>query len=184
MHIVRYNPLGSKICCAFSIITSSAVALYLHSDLLLLDFLRLTGATNSPVQSRRELRIATAIFPTLSLLNHSCCPSTSLAFSTGAAVDPSGSSLSAELSESVSEPGVTVTVRAARVIDAGQEILHCYGKKMILSMCMKRNHFRFGITDAKENPLSGLMLILKRHYITPLSAEMITSLLTVSCVAL
>uniref|UniRef100_A0A3B5AND1 Protein-lysine N-methyltransferase SMYD4 n=1 Tax=Stegastes partitus TaxID=144197 RepID=A0A3B5AND1_9TELE len=65
-----------------------------------------TGAANSPVQSSREIRIATAMFPTLSLLNHSCCPNTSLVFSTGT---------------------ITVTVRAAKVISPGQEILHCYG---------------------------------------------------------
>ncbi|CAB1434354.1 unnamed protein product [Pleuronectes platessa] len=98
------------------------------------------GATNSLVQSRREIRIATAIFPTLSLLNHSCCPNTSLAFSTGAAVDPSGSDLSADVSESVSEPRVTVTVRAARVIDAGQEILHCYGPHSSRMVTRKRQH--------------------------------------------
>uniref|UniRef100_A0A3Q4MK00 Protein-lysine N-methyltransferase SMYD4 n=1 Tax=Neolamprologus brichardi TaxID=32507 RepID=A0A3Q4MK00_NEOBR len=62
-------------------------------------------STNSPVQSNREIRIATAVFPTLSLLNHSCCPNTSLVFSTG----------------------VNVTVRAAKLITPGQEILHCYG---------------------------------------------------------
>ncbi|XP_034746376.1 SET and MYND domain-containing protein 4 [Etheostoma cragini] len=84
-----------------------------------------TGAANSPVQSSREIRIATAIFPTLSLLNHSCCPNTSLVFSTG-------TSLPADVCENVAEysstaRGVTVTVRAAKVITAGQEILHCYG---------------------------------------------------------
>ncbi|XP_056252500.1 SET and MYND domain-containing protein 4 [Seriola aureovittata] len=91
-----------------------------------------TGATNSPVQSSREIRIATAIFPTLSLLNHSCCPNTSLAFSTGASVDPLELDVSADFGESVAEHrgsarGVTVTVRAAKGITAGQEILHCYG---------------------------------------------------------
>ncbi|XP_029375405.1 protein-lysine N-methyltransferase SMYD4 isoform X2 [Echeneis naucrates] len=84
-----------------------------------------TGPKNSPVQSSRETRIATAIFPTLSLLNHSCCPNTSLAFSTGL-------DLSADCNESVAEHkasacGVAVTVRAAKDITAGQEILHCYG---------------------------------------------------------
>ncbi|XP_047462174.1 SET and MYND domain-containing protein 4 [Mugil cephalus] len=90
------------------------------------------GAANSPVQSSREVRIATAIFPTLSLLNHSCRPNTSLAFSTGAHTEPRPSDPSAGLSEREAErkhgaPGVTVTVRAARVIGPGQEILHCYG---------------------------------------------------------
>nr|XP_019952570.1 PREDICTED: SET and MYND domain-containing protein 4 [Paralichthys olivaceus] len=102
------------------------------------------GATNSPVQSRREIRISTAIFPTLSLLNHSCCPNTSLGFSTGAAVDPSGSDLSADLGESVSEHGVTVSVRAAEVINAGQEILHCYGP-----------HSRRMVTPVRQHLLQG-----------------------------
>ncbi|KAG8008005.1 SET and MYND domain-containing protein 4 [Nibea albiflora] len=91
-----------------------------------------TGAANSPVQSSMEIRIATAIFPTLSLLNHSCCPNTSLVFSSGTGAVPSGSDLSADLSESLADDrstacGVTVTVRAAKVIAPGQEILHCYG---------------------------------------------------------
>lgn len=82
-----------------------------------------------------EIRIATAIFPTLSLLNHSCRPNTSLVFSSETGAVPSGSDLSADLSESVADDrstvrGVTATVRAAKVIAPGQEILHCYGKKM------------------------------------------------------
>ncbi|TNN49910.1 SET and MYND domain-containing protein 4 [Liparis tanakae] len=84
-----------------------------------------TGAANSPVQSSREIRIATAIFPTLSLLNHSCRPNTSLVFGTGA-------DLSADGGESVTEEGgpargVTVTIRASKGLAPGQEILHCYG---------------------------------------------------------
>lgn len=75
-----------------------------------------TGAANLPVQSSKEIRIATAVFPTLSLLNHACCPNTSLVFSTNATA--SNRSLAR---------GVTATVRAAKVIPAGQEILHCYG---------------------------------------------------------
>ncbi|KAM4544778.1 SET and MYND domain-containing protein 4 [Odontesthes bonariensis] len=91
-----------------------------------------TGPENSPVQSRQEIRVATAIFPTLSLLNHSCCPNTSLVFSTGTAVDTCGSDEPEEIRESLSEDehkarGVTMTVRAAKVITPGQEILHCYG---------------------------------------------------------
>ncbi|XP_020499739.2 SET and MYND domain-containing protein 4 isoform X1 [Labrus bergylta] len=91
-----------------------------------------TGSANSLVQSSREIRIATAIFPTLSLLNHSCCPNTSLVFSTGTSTDPSGPDLSADLSGGVAEHrstsnGIAATVRAAKVINAGQEILHCYG---------------------------------------------------------
>lgn len=78
------------------------------------------------MMASQEVRIATAIFPTLSILNHSCCPNTSLVFSTGATVEPSGSDLSGDRS-SVSK-GVTVTVRAANDVAAGQEILHCYGE--------------------------------------------------------
>ncbi|XP_061596845.1 SET and MYND domain-containing protein 4 [Cololabis saira] len=89
-----------------------------------------TGAENSPVQSRQEIRIATAMFPTLSLLNHSCRPNTSMAFSTGASAQagvsdgPADTSLPGGRNQA---PGVTVTVRAAKVITSGQEILHCYG---------------------------------------------------------
>ncbi|XP_040005626.1 SET and MYND domain-containing protein 4 [Xiphias gladius] len=102
-----------------------------------------TGAGNSPVQSSREIRIATAIFPTLSLLNHSCCPNTSLVFSTGTDVDPSGSCQSADFSGSEAEHrstarGVTVTVRAARGITAGQEILHCYGPHSVRMVTRER----------------------------------------------
>lgn len=92
--------------------------------------LRVTGATDSLVQSSREIRIATAVFPTLSLLNHSCRPNTSLVFSTGTGADPPGSDVSADFSESAAEHrGVAVTVRAAKDITAGQDILHCYGEK-------------------------------------------------------
>ncbi|XP_059206990.1 SET and MYND domain-containing protein 4 isoform X2 [Centropristis striata] len=84
-----------------------------------------TGAANSLVQSSREIRIATAIFPTLSLLNHSCCPNTSLVFSTGTSEAADCSDTVAESSST--DRGVTVTVRAAKAISPGQEILHCYG---------------------------------------------------------
>lgn len=85
------------------------------------------------MQPREELRLATAVFPTLSLLNHSCCPNTSLVFSTGAAAGPRGPHKSPDSSEGLPEDehkarGVSVTVRAARDITPGQEILHCYGE--------------------------------------------------------
>ncbi|XP_076025237.1 protein-lysine N-methyltransferase SMYD4 [Genypterus blacodes] len=87
-----------------------------------------TGASDSLVQSNREMRVATAIFPTLSLLNHSCSPNTSLVFHAGTAADPRDPDLSPDFSEDVTETcGVAVTVRAAKAITAGQEILHCYG---------------------------------------------------------
>nr|XP_061787282.1 SET and MYND domain-containing protein 4 [Nerophis lumbriciformis] len=69
------------------------------------------GPSNAPVQSSQEERVATALFPTLSLLNHACCPNTSLAFSVG---EPPG-------------VAVTVTVRASRSVSPGQEVTHCYG---------------------------------------------------------
>ncbi|TWW75008.1 SET and MYND domain-containing protein 4 [Takifugu flavidus] len=87
-----------------------------------------SGSEKSPVQANQEIRVATAIFPTLSLLNHSCCPNTSLLFSTGTSGAPLASEPSPEgVSAERSSRGVTVTVRAAKVITAGQEILHCYG---------------------------------------------------------
>ncbi|XP_061752749.1 SET and MYND domain-containing protein 4 [Nerophis ophidion] len=68
------------------------------------------GPSDAPVQSSQEDRVATALFPTLSLLNHACCPNTSLAFSLG---EPPGV--------------VAVTVRASRSVSPGQEVTHCYG---------------------------------------------------------
>ncbi|KAL6098733.1 smyd4 [Pungitius sinensis] len=84
-----------------------------------------TGAANAPVQSHSEIRIATAIFPTLSLMNHSCCPNTSLRFSTGTSLSADGSGSVTEYASTAR--GVTVTVRASKAIPPGQEILHCYG---------------------------------------------------------
>lgn len=85
------------------------------------------------MQASQEVCIATAIFPTLSVLNHSCSPNTSLVFSTGTTADPCASDLPAEITESLFEErsavcGVTVTVRAAKDIAPGQEVLHCYGE--------------------------------------------------------
>lgn len=85
------------------------------------------------MQSVEEIRIATAMFPTLSLLNHSCRPNTSLVFGTGKAADPCVSQESAGfnhrlLGEGRLDRGVTVTVRAARVITPGEQVLHCYGE--------------------------------------------------------
>ncbi|XP_055004910.1 SET and MYND domain-containing protein 4 isoform X2 [Boleophthalmus pectinirostris] len=84
-----------------------------------------TGPATSSVQSSRELRIATALFPTLSFLNHSCCPNTSLAFTTGTSASP-GPDLANDSTENANH-GVTATIRAAKVISSGQEIFHCYG---------------------------------------------------------
>nr|XP_060612740.1 SET and MYND domain-containing protein 4 [Anolis sagrei ordinatus] len=64
--------------------------------------LRVSGC--EAVARHEEVTLATALYPVLSLLNHSCDPNTSLAFD-----------------------GRTVAVRASRAIPRGQEILHCYG---------------------------------------------------------
>ncbi|KAF3705739.1 SET and MYND domain-containing protein 4 [Channa argus] len=95
-----------------------------------------TGATNTLVQSSREIRIATAIFPTLSLLNHSCCPNTSLVFTTGTTANPSAGVAEYRRTDC----GVTVTVRAAKDINAGQEILHCYGPHSSRMVTQQRQH--------------------------------------------
>lgn len=84
-----------------------------------------TGPTTSSVQSSREMRIATALFPTLSILNHSCSPNTSLVFTTGASDGPCPDP-SKDPTENA-DRGVTATVRASKVITPGQEIFHCYG---------------------------------------------------------
>lgn len=84
-----------------------------------------TGPATSSVQSSREMRIATALFPTLSIMNHSCSSNTSLAFTTGASASP-GPDLSKNTTGNANR-GVTATVRAAKAISPGQEILHCYG---------------------------------------------------------
>ncbi|NXB21790.1 SMYD4 protein, partial [Rhagologus leucostigma] len=62
------------------------------------------GPGDGAVVNKKPLRLATAFFPVLSLLNHSCCPNTSVSFS-----------------------GTAATVRASQPIPSGQEVLHCYG---------------------------------------------------------
>ncbi|NWI56984.1 SMYD4 protein, partial [Calyptomena viridis] len=62
------------------------------------------GPGNGAVVNKKPVRLATAFFPVLSLLNHSCCPNTSVSFS-----------------------GTAATVRASQPIPRGQEIFHCYG---------------------------------------------------------
>ena len=63
-----------------------------------------TGSNESIITNSRQIRLATGIFPVVSLLNHSCRPNTSVSFT-----------------------GTVATVRAAQRIAKGQEILHCYG---------------------------------------------------------
>ncbi|KAL1266412.1 hypothetical protein QQF64_002087 [Cirrhinus molitorella] len=82
------------------------------------------------VQSSSEIRIATAIFPVLSLLNHSCSPNTSISFNTGFQSDPLNQSGCSEGHIGCPETfhsRVTVTIRASKDLTAGEEILHCYG---------------------------------------------------------
>ncbi|XP_058019880.1 SET and MYND domain-containing protein 4 isoform X2 [Ahaetulla prasina] len=66
--------------------------------------LRPSGPEDGLVAGSGQVRLATGFFPALSLLNHSCDPNTSVAFT-----------------------GCTVEVRALRSIPRGQELLHCYG---------------------------------------------------------
>ncbi|TRZ00246.1 hypothetical protein DNTS_021928 [Danionella cerebrum] len=92
--------------------------------------LKVREERGSAVQSSSEIRIATAIFPVLSLLNHSCSPNTSLSFSTGFQSEPLNQSDAREGQTEhakASHGAVMVTVRAAKDLPAGQEILHCYG---------------------------------------------------------
>ncbi|KAM9615436.1 SET and MYND domain-containing protein 4 isoform 1-T1 [Morphnus guianensis] len=63
-----------------------------------------SGSGDSAVVNKKPMRLATAFFPVLSLLNHSCCPNISVSFS-----------------------GTAATVRASQPIPSGQEIFHCYG---------------------------------------------------------
>ncbi|XP_077021611.1 protein-lysine N-methyltransferase SMYD4 isoform X8 [Tamandua tetradactyla] len=66
--------------------------------------IRQTGSRESVITDSRQVRLATGLFPVVSLLNHSCSPNTSVAFINTAA-----------------------TVQASQQIVKGQEILHCYG---------------------------------------------------------
>uniref|UniRef100_U3JVT0 Protein-lysine N-methyltransferase SMYD4 n=1 Tax=Ficedula albicollis TaxID=59894 RepID=U3JVT0_FICAL len=66
------------------------------------------GPGDGAVVDKKPVRLATAFFPVLSLLNHSCRPNTSVSFS-----------------------GTAATVRASQPISSGQEVLHCYGEPEI-----------------------------------------------------
>lgn len=65
----------------------------------------LSGSEESIVTNSRQVRLATGIFPVVSLLNHSCSPNTSVSFT-----------------------GTVASIRAAQHIRKGQEIVHCYGE--------------------------------------------------------
>ncbi|KAJ7416378.1 SET and MYND domain-containing protein 4 [Willisornis vidua] len=71
------------------------------------------GPGDGAVVNTKPVRLATALFPVLSLLNHSCCPNTSVSFC-----------------------GTAATVRASQPIPRGQEIFHCYDQALrILLKC-------------------------------------------------
>uniref|UniRef100_G1Q8V1 Protein-lysine N-methyltransferase SMYD4 n=1 Tax=Myotis lucifugus TaxID=59463 RepID=G1Q8V1_MYOLU len=63
-----------------------------------------TGSKENIITDSRQVRLATGLFPVVSLLNHSCSPNTSVSF-----------------------VSTVATVRASQPIGEGQEILHCYG---------------------------------------------------------
>lgn len=63
-----------------------------------------TGSKGSLITEHRQVRLATGLFPVVSLLNHSCSPNASVSFISTVA-----------------------TVRASQPIRKGQEVLHCYG---------------------------------------------------------
>ncbi|XP_052660230.1 SET and MYND domain-containing protein 4 isoform X4 [Harpia harpyja] len=79
-----------------------------------------SGSGDSAVVNKKPMRLATAFFPVLSLLNHSCCPNISVSFS-----------------------GTAATVRASQPIPSGQEIFHCYDQaiKMLLKCQMDAGNF-------------------------------------------
>ncbi|XP_020765460.2 SET and MYND domain-containing protein 4 isoform X1 [Odocoileus virginianus] len=62
-----------------------------------------TGSKENLITDTQQVRLATALFPVVSLLNHSCSPNTSVSFF-----------------------GTIATVRASQLIRRGQEIFHCY----------------------------------------------------------
>ncbi|KAM9750105.1 SET and MYND domain-containing protein 4 isoform 3-T3 [Dama dama] len=62
-----------------------------------------TGSKENLITDTQQVRLATALFPVVSLLNHSCSPNTSVSFI-----------------------GTIATIRASQLIRRGQEIFHCY----------------------------------------------------------
>ncbi|XP_075445418.1 protein-lysine N-methyltransferase SMYD4 isoform X2 [Ascaphus truei] len=78
--------------------------LQLYCNAQALSVLQYEGPDSSLVESSRQSRLATAVFPVLSLLNHSCEPNTSVSFR-----------------------GRCATVRASRPIKRGEDVSHCYG---------------------------------------------------------
>ncbi|XDV54463.1 hypothetical protein PO909_022747 [Leuciscus waleckii] len=141
---------------------------------------RVKEESGMAVQSSSEIQIATAIFPVLSLLNHSCGPNTSISFTAGFQNDPLsqfGCSEGHIDHPESSHCGVTVTVRASKHLTAGQEILHCYGPHCSRMEVKKRQHHLLeqyffhcncqacltdlseGSQNAKENATPGLKCV-------------------------
>lgn len=88
--------------------------------------LALSGPKGSIVTDSRQVRLATGIFPVISLLNHSCNPNTSVSFISTVA-----------------------TIRASQRIRKGQEILHCYGEPSLRTAILPFSN-RKGQGDASQ----------------------------------
>ncbi|XP_078536274.1 protein-lysine N-methyltransferase SMYD4 isoform X2 [Lissotriton helveticus] len=73
------------------------------------------GDSASIVESQEQVRLATALFPVISLLNHSCDPNTSISFR-----------------------GRSAIVRAAQPIRSGEEVALCYGPHRSRLMLSRR----------------------------------------------
>ncbi|XP_029467036.1 SET and MYND domain-containing protein 4 isoform X2 [Rhinatrema bivittatum] len=69
-----------------------------------ISIMRAAGIGCGAVENKEQVRVASALFPVLSLMNHSCDPNTSVSFR-----------------------GRTAVVRAVRQIREAQEVTHCYG---------------------------------------------------------
>ncbi|NXD11590.1 SMYD4 protein, partial [Nothocercus nigrocapillus] len=78
------------------------------------------GSEDGAVVNKKPVRLATAFFPVLSLLNHSCSPNISVSFN-----------------------GTAATVRASQPIPKGQEIFHCYGPdRCRMRVAERQQHLR------------------------------------------
>ncbi|XP_012861192.1 SET and MYND domain-containing protein 4 [Echinops telfairi] len=94
-----------------------------------------TGSNDSNITESRQVRLATALFPAVSLLNHSCCPNTSISFF-----------------------GTVATLRASQRIGKGQEVLHCYDSGGAVLRCgsasctesLRRDHLVSCLQDLQK----------------------------------
>uniref|UniRef100_A0A8C6CXZ3 Protein-lysine N-methyltransferase SMYD4 n=1 Tax=Moschus moschiferus TaxID=68415 RepID=A0A8C6CXZ3_MOSMO len=100
------------------------------------------GSKENLITDTRQVRLATALFPVVSLLNHSCSPNTSMSFI-----------------------GTIATIRASQLIRRGQEIFHCYGPhESRMGIAERRQKLRSqyffdcncpACEREKQSPLSG-----------------------------